>query len=142
MSVNQRPETGDGTYPVRLCIPAPTVDSKEPTRMTHLVGGQAISATTSTPPILRPNLRRSSEKKKYTETSARMMHAPVSKPSSPKSVSLPSGYLTKANVLTNGSKNRKVIKAHACKTCDQSCVTGCVMIYDACGNLPMRSYEL
>ena len=51
---NQR----DDTHPVKLCIPAPTVDRSEPIRITHFVGGQAISATTRTLPILRPNLQK------------------------------------------------------------------------------------
>ena len=46
------------TYPVKLCIPAPTVDRNEPIRITHLVEGQAISATTITLSILRPNLQK------------------------------------------------------------------------------------
>ena len=45
------------THPVKLCMPAPTVDRNEPMRITHFVGGQAISATTMTLSILRPNLQ-------------------------------------------------------------------------------------
>lgn len=57
-AIKQRTDSRD-THPVKLCMPAPTVDRNEPIRITHLVGGQAISATTMTLSILRPNLQKS-----------------------------------------------------------------------------------
>lgn len=56
-AIKQRTDSRD-THPVKLCMPAPTVDRNEPIRITHLVGGQAISATTMTLSILRPNLQK------------------------------------------------------------------------------------
>jgi hypothetical protein len=51
----QLPPSHHQPYPVKLCIPAPMVESRAPIRITHLLG-QAISATSNTLPILWPNL--------------------------------------------------------------------------------------
>jgi hypothetical protein len=45
------PEEQLKPHPVKLCIPAPIVERREPIRITHLLG-HAISATNSTLPIL------------------------------------------------------------------------------------------
>lgn len=42
--------------PVKLCNPAPSVDKKDPIKMTHSLG-QAMLATTNLPPMLCPNLQ-------------------------------------------------------------------------------------
>ena len=52
----QNKQTNTIQYPVRLCRPAPTVDNKDPTNMTHLFG-HAKPDTNNDPPMLSPNLK-------------------------------------------------------------------------------------
>ena len=45
----------EDTNPVKLCNPAPIVESNDPMRITHLLG-HAMFATSNDPPMLSPNL--------------------------------------------------------------------------------------